>query len=169
MTRKTGYNSRFAKAGVSCFYDNEVLDPSFLHLMKFKTGLIFFFLLLFGQLAQANMASPIRRGTMTSTAFTSKDISILSEFIYIKIDKDYKTAKFIVEYTIQSEVTGRQIPLLFYAQDYKDSLFVWVDNQKVTIQDIPKEYTYFDNSPFSGFSRYDNNRENEKDEVENEN
>ena len=47
--------------------------------------------------------------------------------------------------------------------------FVWVDNQKVTIQDIPKEYTHFDNSPFSGFSRYDNNRENEKDEVENEN
>jgi hypothetical protein len=34
--RSTGYNSRFAKAGVSCFYDSEVLNSSFLHLMKFS-------------------------------------------------------------------------------------------------------------------------------------
>jgi hypothetical protein len=29
-------NSRFAKAGVSCFYDSEVLNSSFVHLMKFS-------------------------------------------------------------------------------------------------------------------------------------
>jgi hypothetical protein len=29
-------NSRFAKAGVSCFYDSEVLNLSFVHLMKFS-------------------------------------------------------------------------------------------------------------------------------------
>jgi len=34
--RKTGANSRFAKAGVSCFYDSEVLNSSFVHLMKFS-------------------------------------------------------------------------------------------------------------------------------------
>jgi hypothetical protein len=34
---KTGANSRFAKAGVSCFYDNEVLNSSFVHLMKFSS------------------------------------------------------------------------------------------------------------------------------------
>jgi hypothetical protein len=33
---KTGHNSRFAKAGVSCFYDSEVLNSSFVHLMKFS-------------------------------------------------------------------------------------------------------------------------------------
>ena len=32
----TAINSRFAKAGVSCFYDSEVLNPSFVHLMKFS-------------------------------------------------------------------------------------------------------------------------------------
>ena len=32
--RKTGANSRFAKAGVSCFYDSEVLNSSFVHLIK---------------------------------------------------------------------------------------------------------------------------------------
>ena len=34
--RKTPANSRFAKAGVSCFYDSEVLNSSFVHLMKFS-------------------------------------------------------------------------------------------------------------------------------------
>lgn len=29
-------NSRFAKARVSCFYDSEVLNSSFMHLMKFS-------------------------------------------------------------------------------------------------------------------------------------
>jgi hypothetical protein len=29
-------NSRFAKAGGSCFYDSEVLNSSFVHLMKFS-------------------------------------------------------------------------------------------------------------------------------------
>ena len=30
-------NSRFAKAGVSCFYESEVLYTSLVHLMKFST------------------------------------------------------------------------------------------------------------------------------------
>mgnify|MGYP000269902453 CR=1 FL=1 len=33
---KTTANNRFAKAGVSCFYDSEVLNSSFVHLMKFS-------------------------------------------------------------------------------------------------------------------------------------
>jgi hypothetical protein len=31
-----GGNSRFAKAGVSCFYDSEVLNSSFVHLTQFS-------------------------------------------------------------------------------------------------------------------------------------
>ena len=34
--RKSTHNSRFAKAGVSCFYDSEVLNSSFVHLIKFS-------------------------------------------------------------------------------------------------------------------------------------
>jgi len=34
--KNTVANSRFAKAGVSCFYDSEVLNPSLVHLMKFS-------------------------------------------------------------------------------------------------------------------------------------
>ncbi len=40
LQRRTGRtpaaNSRFAKAGVLCFYDSEVLNSSFVHLMKFS-------------------------------------------------------------------------------------------------------------------------------------
>jgi hypothetical protein len=36
VRRKTGYNSRFAKAGVSCFYDSEVLNSSFVLLINFS-------------------------------------------------------------------------------------------------------------------------------------
>lgn len=34
--RSPAANSRFAKAGVSCFYDSEVQNSSFVHLMKFS-------------------------------------------------------------------------------------------------------------------------------------
>ena len=36
MERITAHNSALAKAGVSCFYDSEVLNSSFVHLMKFS-------------------------------------------------------------------------------------------------------------------------------------
>ena len=36
LKRMPAGNSRFAKAGVSCFYDSEVLNSSFVLLMKFS-------------------------------------------------------------------------------------------------------------------------------------
>lgn len=36
VDRTPAANSRFAKAGGSCFYDSEVLNSSFVHLMKFS-------------------------------------------------------------------------------------------------------------------------------------
>lgn len=36
MTRMATHNSRFAKAGGSCFNDSEVLNSSFVHLMQFS-------------------------------------------------------------------------------------------------------------------------------------
>ena len=35
MEIKTSANSRFAKAGVLCFYESEVLNSSFVYLIKF--------------------------------------------------------------------------------------------------------------------------------------
>jgi hypothetical protein len=36
MEIKTSANIIFAKAGVSCFYESEVLNSSFVHLIKFS-------------------------------------------------------------------------------------------------------------------------------------
>jgi len=36
MNRTPAGNSRFAKAGVSCFCESEVLNSRFVHLMKFS-------------------------------------------------------------------------------------------------------------------------------------
>ena len=36
MEKRAAGNSRFAKAGGACFYDREVLNSSFVHLMKFS-------------------------------------------------------------------------------------------------------------------------------------
>jgi len=35
IERRAAYNSTYPKAGVSCFYDSEVLNSNFVHLMKF--------------------------------------------------------------------------------------------------------------------------------------
>jgi hypothetical protein len=97
------------------------------------------------------MASPEREGTLTSSVFSSHNIDILSEIIVIKADKDFKSGKFIVEYTIKCDSGGKQIPLLFYAQDYRDSFSVWVDNKNTAVKNIPWMYTHFEDSPFSDF------------------
>lgn len=107
--------------------------------MKLKLALLSL-CILFVLFANANMASPIRPGTKTSTVFSSKDIDILSESIHIKIAPDFKTAKFTVVYNIQSNSSGKQIPLLFYAQTYNDKFIVLLDDHQVPIQDIPADF-----------------------------
>ena len=109
-------------------------------------------LFLIGQLCFANMASPIRAGTFSSSAFSSRDIDILKEKIYLKVDKDFRTAFYQIEYFIRTDSNGRQIPLLFHAKDYKGDFKIWVDNQEVKLLDIPNEYKTTANTPFERFS-----------------
>lgn len=107
-------------------------------------------LILIRGFCQANMSPPLEAGTMTGSAFSSSDINILSETIQIVIDEDYQTARFIIEYTIESGMDGKQIPLLFYAQDFNDSFSVWLDSNSVLIQNVPDRY--MDNTLFKSFA-----------------
>lgn len=109
-------------------------------------------LFLIGRLCFANMASPILEGTFSSSAISSRNIDILKERINLKIDKDFRTAFYQIEYFIRTDSNGRQIPLLFHAKDYKDDFKIWVDNQEVKLLDIPSEYQTTANSPFENFS-----------------
>ncbi len=109
-------------------------------------------LFLITQLCEANMASPIKPGTLSSSAFSSRDIAILKENIALQIDKDFKTASYVIEYFIKTDTAGEQIPLLFHAEDYQGDFKVWVDGQKIELLQIPAEYTTTANTPFSKFS-----------------
>ncbi len=109
------------------------------------------------------MGSPISEGTLSGSAFSSRDIDILQDKIYLKIDKGFRTAFYRVEYVIRTDTSGKQIPLLFYAKDYQDGISVWIDNQPVKLLDIPDEYKAMADSPFKKFSNafeqpFDNDR-----------
>ena len=83
------------------------------------------------------MASPFIEGTKAASAISSRHVDILHESIFIQIDENFHTAKYKVEYTIKSDVVGKQIPLLFCAVDYKDDFCVWLDDRPVKVFDIP--------------------------------
>ena len=107
----------------------------------------------------ANMASPYREGTKVSSAFSSSDIDILKEKIVVSFSRENSDAYYVVEYTIKTDSEGKQIPLLFYAADYKGDFKVWVDGREVTVQKIPDSYTA---GTFDSFSKsfYSNNNNN---------
>jgi hypothetical protein len=101
-----------------------------------KNKLVLLFVLL-ANICFANMASPLRPGTIHANALTSKEVSILHEQIRVRVLNGFKTAEFDIVYQIKTDLEGGQIPLLFLAKDYKSDFKVWVDDQQVEIQDIP--------------------------------
>jgi hypothetical protein len=115
-----------------------------------KIKLVFFFVLLVN-MCFANMASPLVVGTINANALSSKDVSILQEHIDVRIFKGFKTAQFDIEYQINTDVEGGQIPLLFLAKDYKGDFKVWVDDQLVNIKEIPNYIIKPKDSPFANF------------------
>jgi hypothetical protein len=98
------------------------------------------------------MASPFREGTLGCSAFSSKDIDILHESIHVKLNKEFSRANYVVEYTITSDSSGNQIPLLFYAKYYEAGFKVWLDGSPIQLLDIPPTYKDSANINLKGFS-----------------
>ncbi|MBS1553152.1 MAG: hypothetical protein JST15_13885 [Bacteroidetes bacterium] len=115
--------------------------------------IIVIFLLFFTESCFANMASPVREGSLISSAFSSSDIDIIKEKLTVNVSKDFTTADYIAEYFINTEIDGMQIPLLFHAADYKGDFRVFVDNKEVKILDVPEEFVYSSDSSFNKFSQ----------------
>jgi hypothetical protein len=109
--------------------------------------------------AHGNMASPILEGSHTATVLSSKDIRILGEQVRISLDNDMHTAAYDIFYTIHSPGTGLQIPLLFYARDYKGAFTILLDGHQVRVLDMPKEHFAITNSPFAVFNAYLNHED----------
>jgi len=110
----------------------------------------------------ANMASPYRDGTKVAAAFTSRDIDIISERINVTLNKNNASADYFIEYKIRTDKDGKQIPLLFYAADYKGDFKVWVDGKEVIVKKIPDDYT---GNMYEGFSKSFYNKDIDKAEV----
>ncbi len=79
------------------------------------------------------MASPVNEGTFGTRPFISQYVNILHENLHITIDENFEYADFVVEYQIQAEKSGTQIPLLFYASSYYENFTVTIDGKEVTL------------------------------------
>lgn len=101
----------------------------------------------------ANMASPVREGSLISSAFSSSDVDINKEKLTVNISKDFKSADYIAEYFINAATDGMQIPLLFHAAGLKGDFRIFVDNREVKILDVPEEIVYSADSSFDKFSQ----------------
>lgn len=83
----------------------------------------------------ANMANPVQKGSSGTTPFTAEHVRILHERIDIRLDEFFSEAFFDVEYRIEVEESGRQIPLIFYAPGFSERFEVLVNGQPVSIPD----------------------------------
>ncbi|MCC6412321.1 MAG: hypothetical protein IT270_11720 [Saprospiraceae bacterium] len=119
-----------------------------------KTFLLFVFsLCLFAFTARANMASPINEGTLGASPFISTHVEILKENIRIVPDARFETARFYVEYHLNARQSGKQIPLLFYAPEYKDGFTVVLDGKPVNLQNVSDVYPNLETSQLSDFRK----------------
>jgi hypothetical protein len=100
-----------------------------------KINLVVLFSLI-SPLCLANMASPILEGTHASTAISSRNIDILKEVIRLSLNENFTKATYHITYHIRTDSAGRQIPLLFLAEDYRDGFSVMVDGQPVPLLDM---------------------------------
>lgn len=122
--------------------------------LEFKGFLTALFLLISSHFCLANMASPLREGTFSSSAFSSRDMDILKENIRITLRSDGKTADYQIDYHIRNYEEGKQIPMLFHAKDYQGEFKIWVDQKEIALQDLPEEYLTGNSTALEKFSAY---------------
>lgn len=99
----------------------------------------------------ANMAEPVKHGTVGSRPFTSEHVDILHETLSIVIDSRFEIAAFDVVYTVSSAKNGIQIPLLFYASEYLDDFQVFLDGKVIDNVVIPSYDSEYQDSLFGAY------------------
>lgn len=96
------------------------------------------------QAVWANMGMPVLRKGEPNNAFVSRYVDVLHERIDIFPNARQKSVFFRVEYIIQSDTAGKQIPLLFLALDAEQfyglhhtvlPMKIWLDNMPIKLQD----------------------------------
>lgn len=101
----------------------------------------------------ANMVSPVLQdGILGANPFISNEVDILEEYIHITIDSDFQSATFEIEYHVQAHSSGNQIPMLFYAADYRDDFQIWIDGEEISLLQLPAEYRELENKQLSALA-----------------
>lgn len=114
----------------------------FLLLLTFQTGLF------------ANMAEPIKRGTQTSSPFTTHAVDIIHEQLNIHILQNLSAAKFDITYQVQSHESQRKIPMLFYGFEMEEDIEIYVDHQLITDRRFIDQHQAATDSLIQDFSHY---------------
>lgn len=94
-------------------------------------------LLTVSQTVLANMASPYFLGTQSAAPFSSKRVEVQREVLLIKLKSNFQQADYDIQYHINCDTDGVQMPLLFYAQQYSSGFQVWVDDKPVELVNLP--------------------------------
>ena len=104
--------------------------------------------------ARANMASPIQEGSFASAPFISRHVDILRESLLIIPDDGFQTARFVIEYHIKANRPGSQIPLLFYASEFREQFSIWLDGREISLKQVPESYQELEGTPFTDFGYF---------------
>ena len=109
-------------------------------------------LLLIPMQLMANMANPIIEGTFGHRPFVSEHARVLHENLNIQINEDFTKALFTVEYQIESDTVGTQIPFLFYASEYLEDFQVTLDGEALEVLPVPESLMPAKGNEFDSFA-----------------
>ncbi len=104
------------------------------------------------------MASPFQEGTWSASPFISQYVDIIQEKILIIPDDKFETAQFNIEYYVKAHKSGKQIPLLFYASEFKEHFRIWVDDMEIALSQVPEAYQKLEGTPFRDFGYFFENQ-----------
>ncbi len=94
---------------------------------------------------------PLEMGGFAARPFTSDFAEISQEDVLVTIDETFDYAWFDITYQLRTSQNGFQIPLLFYTQDYLDSLVIRVNGKEIELKRVPKERAHFGDTLFQSF------------------
>ncbi len=88
----------------------------------------------------ANMANPIITGRYGTSAFISRNVEIVMEDIYITVSNDLQNAFIKINYLIDCKKSGKQIPMLFLAYNFRSNFTIKVDEKPIELLDVPQSF-----------------------------
>lgn len=98
----------------------------------------------------ANMADPgdTFGYPKSASSIISNHVDIIHEDIIVTANKGFKTALFNITYFIKANKSGIQIPMIFYASEFRQDFMVFVNGKQVSLKNMPESlqsrFTLFD-------------------------